>query len=214
MIAREKGTKRKAQHRKTLDYPGHETNEEWNKRLDKAAAYQKSIYKPAPPKRPYNAKEEKFYSQRLHEKARDVWVSKSLYKTFLKSAKQNLEDGDWKWIDNKTTIEVLNGSEFEILSKKFAVIFSQQGITKNDVVHFAVTNEILTYVALGGLWILGAIGSLGNKHILRSQQKIFQLDSSQLVYTPKVSSKITENNTTFSFASSKDVPQIMLPWML
>ena len=104
MITREKDTKRKAQHRKTLDYPGHETNEEWNKRLDKAAAFQKSIYKPAPPKRSYNANEENFYSQRLHEKARDVWVSKSLYKTFLKSAKQNLEDGDWKWLDDKRMI--------------------------------------------------------------------------------------------------------------
>ena len=51
--------------------------------------------------------------------------------------------------------EIYKGSDFEILSKKFAVIFGQQDIAKNDVVHFMTNNDIYLYLALGGLWILG-----------------------------------------------------------
>ena len=55
-------------------------------------------------------------------------------------------------------------SEFEMLSKKFAVIFGKFGIAKNDIVYFNVCDENLIPVALGGLWILGAIGSFGTKY--------------------------------------------------
>ena len=36
------------------------------------------------------------------------------------------EEGDLKWIDNKITNETLMVSDFEVLSKKFAVIFGHE----------------------------------------------------------------------------------------
>ena len=53
----------------------------------------------------------------------------------------------------------------------FAVIFSQLGLTKDDIVHFVVNEENLTYVALGGLWIIGALGSLSNKCVWKNAKK-------------------------------------------
>lgn len=97
----------------------------------------------------------------------------SLYKYLVKNVKENLEeDDDIKWIDNKISGEVLMVSDFERLSKKFAVIFSQLGVAKNDVVHFVACDENLIYVALGGLWILGATGSIGNKYKVGSDGKV------------------------------------------
>ena len=60
-------------------------------------------------------------------------------------------------------------SHFEILAKKFAVIFEKLGIVKNDIVHFIICDEDIIPVALSGLWILGAIGSLGNKYNLQTK---------------------------------------------
>ena len=53
-------------------------------------------------------------------------------------------------------------SEFEILSKKFAVIFKSFNLSQGDIVHFIVGNHNHFYPALGGVWILGAIGSFGD----------------------------------------------------
>ena len=71
---------------------------------------------------------------------------------------------DWKWIQNNISKEFLMASQFEILSKKFAVFFNQIGIGKNDVVHFIVSDHIYTLPAIGGLWTIGAIGSLTNSY--------------------------------------------------
>ena len=57
-------------------------------------------------------------------------------------------------------------SEFEMLAKKYSTIFHQLGVKKGDVVHFFIKDRDHTqlYPALGGLWIIGAIGSFGNFH--------------------------------------------------
>ena len=57
-------------------------------------------------------------------------------------------------------------SEFESLVKKYAVVFSQLGVVKGDVVHFFIDNYSHSHIslALGGLRIIGAIGSFGNFH--------------------------------------------------
>ena len=49
----------------------------------------------------------------------------SFFKYLVKNVKENLEEeDDMKWIDNKISGKVLMVSDFEILSKKFAVIQS------------------------------------------------------------------------------------------
>ena len=221
--------KAKAKKRKTKKYPGYETNEKWNKRLDdqedrqrkhrgtltkeqkeitkqkdafrkekereneneeqickrkeRDGAYHKRVYKPAPPKKPYTSEEEKYYGQKYWERISHLRnYDHSLYNYFLRVTQKQLQEGDRNWIENKILGEILKGSDVEILSKKFAVIFDQLGIAKKDVVHFVVSDENLIYVALFGLWILGGIGSFGNKHFWRSSEKILALDSSQLIY--------------------------------
>ena len=67
-------------------------------------------------------------------------------------------------------------SEFESLSKKYAVIFQQLGIGREDVVCFFVDihKHPHIYPALAGLWILGAIGSLGSFHKWSKTTEIYQ----------------------------------------
>ena len=137
-----------------------------------------------PDKNPYTEKEKRYYNRLPWERDKELWGS-SIYMYLLKSAKENLEDGDWTWIKDQRTNKGCKASKFEILSKKFALIFSELGISKHDVVHFMTKNEMITYCALGGLWILGAIGSLGNKYKWASSQIEVELDASQITYHQK-----------------------------
>ena len=73
-------------------------------------------------------------------------------------------------------------SDFEVLSKKFAVIFSQLGVAKIDFVHFVASDENFIYVALGGLWIFDATGSFGNKYKVGSNEKVeLEVDPQQIL---------------------------------
>ena len=81
----------------------------------------------------------------------------------LKKVQKNIEEeGDWLWLHNRISNEKLMASEFEILSKKFAVIFKSLKLEPGDVVHLIVGNHNYFYPALGGIWILGGIASLGD----------------------------------------------------
>lgn len=97
-----------------------------------------------------------------------------------------MEDGDWIWLEDQVSNKDLLGSDFEKLSKKFAIIFSQLGLKKDGIVHFVINEGILTYVALGGLWIPGAIGHLSKKYLWNSPQKTAILDVSQVVLLGRV----------------------------
>ena len=88
----------------------------------------------------------------------------SLYLQMCNDVRKNLKNGDWVWLHNKISDEKIMASQFENLSQKFAVIFKNLGVKYGDVVHFMVGNHNHTFVALGGLWIIGAIGSFGNSH--------------------------------------------------
>ena len=80
---------------------------------------------------------------------------------------ENLEEyGDWTWLVNTITKEKIMASEFEILAKKYAIIFHQLGIAREDVVYFFVDIQKHAHIfpALAGLWILGAVGVFGNVH--------------------------------------------------
>ena len=87
----------------------------------------------------------------------------SLYNHLCNKVRRNLEEGkDWIWLHNRITDETMMASEFEILSKKFAVFFNNLGLGAGDTIHLIVGNHNHTFVALGGIWILGGIGSVGD----------------------------------------------------
>lgn len=87
----------------------------------------------------------------------------SFYTHLCNAVRRSIEEsGDWIWLENRLTSDQMMASQFEFLAKKFAVIFKDIGIGKNDVIHFVVGNHNFTYPALGGVWILGGIGSLGD----------------------------------------------------
>ena len=53
-------------------------------------------------------------------------------------------------------------SEFEVLSKKFAVILHERfGFRRGDWIHFCVGNENLLFPLIGGAWLLGGVASIG-----------------------------------------------------
>ena len=168
-----------------------ETIEQKQQRKQKDADYHFNNRDLVPSKRPYNEKERKYYDTHYNERSYDLHNDdKSIYKYFLKVSNEHLEDGDWIWIENQTINKDLLGSDFEKLSKKFAVIFSQLGLSKDYILHFVVNEEILTYVARGGLWIIGALGSLSNKCVWTNAKKAVKLDVSQVDLPKRVSSNI------------------------
>ena len=69
---------------------------------------------------------------------------------------------EWIWLENKITGDNIMGSEFHLLSKKFAVSFKQVGLEKGDVVHLITGNCNETIGILGGIWILGGVCSLSS----------------------------------------------------
>ena len=55
----------------------------------------------------------------------------SLYNDLKKKVQKNIKDGgDWLWLHDRITGKKMMASEFEVLSKKFAVIFNSLGLGK------------------------------------------------------------------------------------
>ena len=87
----------------------------------------------------------------------------SYYNTLCNMIRKNIEEGgDWLWLHDRITGRTLNASDFEILSKKFAVFFKNLGLEKGDVIHLVVGNYNESYGAIGGIWILGGVASCGD----------------------------------------------------
>ena len=175
--------------RQSLDYPGFETNEEWNTRLNEQMTRQR-IYRRSlsdeekqrckekdtarrkelrgAKRRPLTIKEQKYLDTPLEERLWPVAdAGDSFIGYMMDRLKENLiEKNDWKWLYNAKTHQEIMASEFETLVKKYAVVFSQLGVVKGDVVHFFINNFSHAHIslALGGLWTIGAIGSFGNIH--------------------------------------------------
>jgi len=96
-----------------------------------------------------------------------VWtpepVEGSYYNTLCNMIRKNIEEGgDWTWLHNRINGKTLNASDFEILSKKFAVLFKNLGLERNDSIHLVVGNYNESYGAIGGMWILGGVASCGD----------------------------------------------------
>ena len=83
-----------------------------------------------------------------------VWtpepVETSYYNTLCNVIRKNIEEGgDWVWLHNRINGKTLNASDFEILSKKFAVLFKNLGLEKDDCIHLCVGNYNESYGAIG-----------------------------------------------------------------
>ena len=167
---------------------GKETNEEKRKRLDKDAEFKRNKRaKETYEERSIRLSKKQEYQfdynyinrhdisrkkQKYLDQERDLSCAGSFYQYLISVLEENLEGKeDWKWIDNKVSNEIMMASDFQLHSKKFAVIFKQIGLVKNDIVHFVVDSHNQTFVALGGLWILGAVGSVANKYIWPESQE-------------------------------------------
>ena len=79
----------------------------------------------------------------------------------LKRFPQFNDGQDWIWILDKAKKEKYMASDFERLSRKYAVIFKSIGFKAGDVLHFVVNdNHYQIFFATGGVWHLGGKGSL------------------------------------------------------
>ncbi len=88
----------------------------------------------------------------------------SFYNQMVNTVRRNIEDnGDWTFLHNQLNGDQMKASEFETLSKKFAVFYRDTlNLGKGDAIHLIVGNHNFTYPALGGIWILGGVPSLGD----------------------------------------------------
>ena len=79
---------------------------------------------------------------------------------------QNLEpSSDWIWLENRTSKEILMASEFQTLSKKYALLLKQFGLSKSDVVHICIGDKNHAFGILGGSWTLGCVLSISDVFI-------------------------------------------------
>ena len=63
----------------------------------------------------------------------------SFYSHLCKRVRQNIKSGkDWLWLHNRLNGEKMMASEFETLSKKFAVVFNKFGLKAGKNCAFVV----------------------------------------------------------------------------
>ena len=90
------------------------------------------------------------------KEAEELRTSGGVYVHLCKIVQESINDGhNWVWIHDKVSKEKVLASEFERLSRKYAVIFKSRGFKSGDVVHLMVDNHYHNFFALGGVWHLG-----------------------------------------------------------
>ena len=62
-------------------------------------------------------------------------------------------------------------SEFQMISKRYALILKQFGLSANDVVHICIGDKNHVFGILGGIWALGGILSISDVSV---DEKTFQ----------------------------------------
>ena len=138
---------------------------ELRKEKDNAAKKEKRNVKRAQFFKSLTQAELEYQKQERWQRLQPLEKAGSFIAYLLTKVRANLEEnGDWDWIYNTITNNVIKASAFEPLCKKYAIIFTQLGIVKGDVVHFClnINTQNYVHVALCGLWMIGAIGSFGN----------------------------------------------------
>ena len=69
----------------------------------------------------------------------------SLYNDLCNKVRRNIENGDdWLWLHNRINGDKMMASEFESLSKKFAVFYSNLGLVAGTVL--SLTPFVIFYV--------------------------------------------------------------------
>ena len=85
-------------------------------------------------------------------------------------------------------------SEFIILSKKYACLFNEYGLSSDDVIHIIVENHNHVFGALGGMWIIGGIISFADvttdeksliQQLVKTKAKLVICDTSSFKTTMK-----------------------------
>ena len=114
----------------------------------------------------------------------------SFYTHLSNEVRKNIEEnGDWIWLHNRMNGSKLMASDFELMARKFAVIFKNLNVQKNDIIHLICGNDNLTYSICGGIWILGAIPSLGSdEENLNSQLK--DTNAKIVILSPEMAEKL------------------------
>ena len=80
----------------------------------------------------------------------DAWTPEpleggSLYNDLCNKVRRNIENGDdWLWLHNRINGDKMMASEFESLSKKFAVFYSNLGLVAGTVL--SLTHLLILYV--------------------------------------------------------------------
>ena len=98
---------------------------------------------------------------RLDKEREELRTSGGLYIKLCKSVQESIsEGGNWIWVQDKVTKERHLASDFEKLSRKYAVILKSRGFKPDDVLHLMVDNHYHNFFVLGGSWYLGGAGSL------------------------------------------------------
>ena len=81
------------------------------------------------------------------------------YGQYLPSA---TEVKEWKFLENQISNDSMMGSELYSLSRKFALMFQNFGLVKNDVAHVVIGIHINNIAILAGLWMIGGICSFSD----------------------------------------------------
>ena len=81
------------------------------------------------------------------------------YGQYLPSA---TEVKEWKFLENQISNDIMMGSELYSLSRKFAFMFQNFGLVKNDVAHVVIGMHINNIAILAGLWMIGGICSFSD----------------------------------------------------
>ena len=79
-------------------------------------------------------------------------------KSFYGSSLPTIKDvEEWKWLHNKVSKQIMMSSEFMVLSKQYALLLSQYGLSRNDVIHLIARSQNHIFGVLGGMRMIGGI---------------------------------------------------------
>lgn len=84
----------------------------------------------------------------------DAWTSEpleggSLYNDLCNKVRRNIENGnDWLWLHNRITGDKMMASEFESLSKKFAVFYNNLGLVAGTLLSLTGSQKIEHHLSM------------------------------------------------------------------
>ena len=87
----------------------------------------------------------------------------SFYKEFMRAVQKKIKrQGDWVWIKNFDSGDVILASDVENYTKRFAAVFANLGVKYGDGVHILTGNNNFTFISMYSAFYLGAFASTGD----------------------------------------------------